>query len=199
MSWGLVAAGVGTVIGGALSNRGSRSAARAQQQANQAGIDEQRRQFDLTRQDQMPWLDAGRSALGRLSMASEGNLSAFQMDPGYQFRLQQGQQGMDRGAAARGRLYSGGYDADRMAYNSGMASQEFGNWWGRQAELAGVGQRTASGLGQMGMGMASNIGNMYRDAGAARASSYQQQGNNWANVASGLGGLAGSYFANRRG
>lgn len=199
MSWVAVAVGVGTaVVGGVAQNRAAKKAANAQNRATDASIEEQRRQFDLTRQDHMPWLDAGKSALGRLNAASTGDFSNFYRDPSYQFTLDQGIQGLDRGAAARGRLYSGGHDADRIRFASGLASQEYGNWWNRQAGLAQVGQAATSNIGSLGMGMANNISGLLMQNGQARASSYLNQGNNYAQMAGGIGGLLNyGYQSNR--
>lgn len=165
-------------------------AAKASQNATNATVGEQRRQFDLTRQDQMPWLQAGQSALGRLNAASTGDFSAFTESPGYQFRVDQGFQGLNRGAAANGSFGSGGADADRIALGQGLASAEFGDWWNRQAGLAGVGQSTASGLGSLGANMATNIGNAWQNnADNQRQSSYAKANAN-SQLAGGLAGLA---------
>lgn len=55
----------------------------------------------------------------------------FQADPGYAWRQQQQQQGMERSAAARGGLFSGGTVADLMARSGDLASQEYGNAYNR--------------------------------------------------------------------
>lgn len=178
----------------------ARNASDAQLQSTQLAIDEQRRQFDLSRGDMMPWLESGKGALGRLDAASTGDMSQFQASPDYNFRLDQGMRSLDRNAAARGSLFGGGTDLDRINYGQGMASGEFGNWWNRQAGLAGVGQTAASGLGALGANSANSIGNMLMQGGNARASSYLRQGdataNQWGNYAGafgwGLGQLGGS-------
>lgn len=66
----LIAAGVGA--GGAIlsanaSNRGQQQAANASQQAADAATAEQRRQYDLSRADNAPWLATGQSALNQLA------------------------------------------------------------------------------------------------------------------------------------
>lgn len=186
MPWGAV---IGAVVGGIAQNSAAKKGAKATDQSSQRSIDEQRRQFDLTRQDQMPWLDAGRGALGDMQRLMGGDFSKFYQSPDYTFARDQGLQSLERGAAARGGMYSGGADADRMRFASGLASQNYGNFYSRLQSMAGQGQTTASNLGQMGMGMANNIGNSLMNAGNARASAYQQQGNNWAQLAGGLGNM----------
>lgn len=158
-----VGASLGSGIAGASA---SKKASKAQQQSAMSAIDEQRRQFDLTRQDNMPWLQAGQNALGQLT----NPLANFQASPDYQFRRDEGIRGIQQTAAARGGLASGNALKALTQYNSNLASGEFGNWWNRQAGLAGVGQATASSLGAMGQNTAGNIGNALMSGGDARAS-----------------------------
>lgn len=63
MSWALVAGAAITVVGGAISSRNASKGVDAQTNASLAATDEQRRQYDQTRTDMMPWLDAGTGAL----------------------------------------------------------------------------------------------------------------------------------------
>ncbi len=51
--------------------------------------------------------------------------------PGYQFALQQGLQGVERGAAAKGTLLTGGTLKGLAQYGSGLASQTYGDTWNR--------------------------------------------------------------------
>ena len=151
----------------------SNKAAGAQKDASKKAIEEQRRQFDLTRSDQMPWLQAGQGALANMQALNNGDFSKFYQSPDYQFALDEGFKAMDRSAASRGRLYSGGYGQDLTKYGQGLATQNYGNYYNRLAGTAGVGQTTASNLGQLGQNMANSIGNQYNQIGAARASAYQ--------------------------
>lgn len=197
MSWGAVIGAAAGLVGTAMSNRGASRGADAASQAQLAAIDEQRRQYDQTREDMMPWLTAGRGALGRLE-GLLANPDSIQNSAAYQWRFNQGLQGLDRSAAARGNLFSGGHHADVLGYGQGMASQEYTDQWNRLAGLAGVGQTTASSLGTFGANAASNVGNALGNIGQARQSMYQQQGQNYANLAYGLGGLANNWIQNRR-
>ena len=49
----------GTVVGAIVKGKAEKQAAQAQVDASNAAIVEQRRQYDQTRQDQMPWMTAG--------------------------------------------------------------------------------------------------------------------------------------------
>jgi hypothetical protein len=55
----------------------------------------------------------------------------FKVDPGYQFRLDQGNQSIQNMAAATGNLNSGRALKDALSFSSGLASQEYGNAYGR--------------------------------------------------------------------
>lgn len=84
MAFWLPAAIIGSsILGAGASISAGNKAAKATQQATDAATAEQRRQFDLARQDQMPWLQAGRGALDMRSRllglggASGGGGNAF--------------------------------------------------------------------------------------------------------------------------
>lgn len=180
MSWGIVAGAAVSVVGGAIAGnqqkKAAQGAANAQMEGQQLSIAEQQRQFDLTRQDLQPWMQAGQGALGQMQALNSGDFSSFTQSPDYQFALEQGLQGLDRSAAARGSLNTGGHSADVMGYAQGLATQNYGNFYNRLAGLANVGQTTATGLGQFGANAANNIGNAYGNIGNARASAYQARG-----------------------
>lgn len=192
MSWGAIAGAAIGVIGGVMQNNANKKGANAAAAGQQASVLEQQRQYDQTRQDMMPWLDAGRQGLNQLSLLASGDMRGFHQSPEYAFTRDQGLQSLERGAAARGGMYSGGADADRMRFASGLASQEYGNHWNRLAGLSGVGQSTAGSLGSFGANAAANIGNAYGNIGNIRQSMYQQQGQNNAQ----MWGAAGGAFAN---
>lgn len=200
MSWGLVAGAAITVIGGAVAsnqaNKGAKGAANAQERANQLAIEEQRRQYDQTRTDMMPWLNAGSGALSQMQQLNSGDFSSFKESPDYQFTFNEGQRALDQGAASRGGLFGGGNSRDTIKYGQGAASQQYGNFYARLQSMAGQGQTTAGGLGQLGAGMANQIGGYQNNSGQARASAYNQIGQNNAQFAAGTAGTLNNLFQN---
>lgn len=154
----------------------SNKSADAQKGAAKKSIAEQQRQFDLTRSDMMPWLNAGKGALADLQALNNGDFSKFYQSPDYQFALDEGFKAMDRSAASRGRLYSGGYGQDLVNFGQGLATQNYGNFYGRLANLANVGQTASTNLGSFGQNKANSISNQYTNIGNARASAYQGYG-----------------------
>lgn len=168
-------AGAAVVGAGAQIISGNK-AAKAQRQAAQLGITEQQRQYDTTRADYAPWRAAGEQALGNLTRAYSGDRSAFTASPGYQFNYDEGLRAIDRGAAARGLLHSGAGVKAEQRFGSGLASNEYNNWWNQGLGLAGLGQGALNSTTQAGQNAANNITNAYTQMGNARASSYANTG-----------------------
>lgn len=118
--------------------------------------------------------DTGAAGYGRY--AKDFGMQDFQQDPGYAFRLSEGLKGLDRTAAARGGLISGGALKAATRYGQEMGSQEYQNAFNRYQtnrtnQLQPLGNLMASGqaaanqqalqAGQYG----SNVGNIYQSQG----------------------------------
>lgn len=125
------------------------------------------------------------------------DFSAFYQTPDYLVARDEGIQGLDRGAAARGRLYSGGADADRMRFASNLGSQAFGNFQNNLFRLAGFGGQANSQLNSLGQNTGNQIGGQLNNIGNARASGYLNQGNAFSNAWSGVGSAFGDYWGSR--
>lgn len=67
--------------------------------------------------------------------------SQIQQSAGYQFARDQGEQAINRSAAAKGMLGSGNVLAELAKYGQGMASQEYGNQVNRLSGLLGQSQQ----------------------------------------------------------
>lgn len=193
-------AGATLAVGAYSANQQSKAGkagAAAQGQAAAMSTEEQRRQFDLSRQDQLPFLEAGYDALRLQNEALKGDFSGFKDAPDYAYALDQGLRTQERGAAARGGFMGGGADADRIALAQGLASQNFGNYWSRLQNRAGQGQGSAQNLAGYGMQMAGNIGQNLQNAAGARASSYANSANAWGNFGQQALGAFGQYMGSR--
>lgn len=132
-----------------------------------------------------------------------------QNDPGYQFRLQQGQQALQNSAAARGGLLSGGTAKALADYNQNAASGEYGNVYNRAlntygtnynqfvndqtnrynklAAISGIGQTTANDLSLAGLNTGNSVANTLLTSGGQIG---QQLNNAGAATASGYVGGA---------
>ncbi|HET6725888.1 MAG TPA: hypothetical protein VFH85_07780 [Gammaproteobacteria bacterium] len=198
MPWGLVATAVVGAYGAYEQGQAGESGAEAQQRAADTNIAENRRQFDLTREDQAPFLAAGRDALARQAAFLEGDTSGFEDSAQYQFAVDQGFQGLNRGLAARGAAgpggFSGGADADRIALGQGLATQYADNYWNKLAQRAGQGQQSAQSLAGLGQGYAEMSGQERTNAAQARASAYANRANAWGNFGNQLVSGIGEYY-----
>lgn len=199
-----------SLIGGAVSANAAEDAAEQQQQSARDALALQERMFNKTVELNEPFRQVGVKSINRLGDLTgvSGNTGAegygdltrkFDMqtdyleDPGYQFRLSEGNKALTRQLTAGGQLYSGRALKDTTAYNSGMASQEFGNAYDRWRTQQGdtFNRLSAlSGTGQVATGAVSNAGANYGNAGAslitgagnAKAAGTVGQANAWGNA-----------------
>jgi hypothetical protein len=173
------------VIGGGASLLGASKASKAAGNATEAQLlaareanELQKYMYDTTRTDQAPWREAGAAALGQLQEflkpgADLGALLAKQ--PGYQARLAEGVNALDRSASARGGIGSGGALKALTRFGQDYASNELNNVFNRYAALAGIGQTANQAIGQAGQNYANQAGSNLIGAGQARASGYYGQ------------------------
>ena len=106
----------------------------------------------------------------------------FMTDPGYQFRFEEGQRALERGAAAKGGLLSGGLARKTQRYGQGMASNEYSNVYNRISNIAGLGQVATNQSGAYAMNAGQSMGTAAAQGGYAAAAGQQAAGNAWANA-----------------
>lgn len=200
MTWVAAAIATSAVVGAYSSSK----AAKAQKQAADQSAEVQREIFQKQTELAEPFRQAGITSQNELmrllgiggdqTAADYGMLTRgfgekdLQMDPGYAFRLREGEKALERMQAARGNLLSGGAIKAGQRYGQDLASQEYMNAFNRaQAQLGtrlgalgslyGAGQAaTQQVAGQAGQ-YGENVGNLLMAGGAARASGYAGQAN----------------------
>jgi len=212
-AWMIPAAILGSSLFGAST---AKSAAKTQASAAERAADVQkqvadqqvalqREMFEKTREDQAPYRTAGYNALAEMQRTAGNVPGAFRFgagdftaDPGYAFRLSEGQKQLDRQAAIRSGQISGSALKAAQRFGQEMGSQEFGNafnraltsyntdvarenqLYNRQAAMSGIGQTATNLVGQAGQTYATsagnalgsygtNVGNLMTNAGAANA------------------------------
>jgi hypothetical protein len=126
------------------------------------------------------------------------DMSAFFQSPGYQFRRQEGTRGIERSAAASGGAFSGNALRALAEFNSGLASQEFGNYFNQLASVAGIGQTATNQTAAYGADYANQAGRNALYAGEARASGITDRANIIGQGINQLGGIAGYYSQKRK-
>jgi len=191
-------------ISGIVGSSAASKAAKAQTQAADQSAALQREMFDKQVELQAPFREAGLSAQNKLMQylglsgapgeagygkyAGDFTMQDFTTDPGYAFRLAEGNKALDRTAAARGGLLSGGAMKAAQRYGQDMGSQEYMNAFNRYQtnranqlnplqSLMGAGQTGANTLTQAAGQLGSDLGQNALGAGNARASGYMGQAN----------------------
>lgn len=201
LSWIGPAVSVATSLFGASQQR---KAAQTQADAATSAAQLQYQQYLDSVERQKPFYEAGVNALPELVAASRYKpfgMDQFQQDPGYAFRLAEGQKALERSAAARGGLISGGALKAATRYGQDMGSQEYTNAFNRyQAEraatlkplqsLAGMSQTSAETTGNLGANAVNQMGQDYMGAANARASGYIGTANT---LTKGINNLVGSF------
>jgi hypothetical protein len=230
MPWGIAAAGI---AGGALSAAGQSDAAAASGAVAREQLAWTKKVYENAQKDIVPYTHLGEvgakgyeanlpyltSQYGMedykkspLYTPMVSNLAELQATPGYQFQLQQGLQGIQQGAAAKGGLLSGAAGQAMNNYAQGQAAQGYQSAWERAQKAYGtaftqdlsqkaqigtmylepakLGQNSVLGLGNIGVGAATAMQPAYQSLGAANAAGASA---GWTGAASAVGSL-GSLF-----
>jgi hypothetical protein len=202
--------GGASLIGGAMASKaqkkGANAAAAAQSTAAQAGIEEQRRQFDAMQTLFKPYVDAGGGALSRQmdlngmngAEAQQKAIEAIQMGPEYGSLVQQGEEGILQNAAATGGLRGGNVQASLAKFRPEVLSALINQQYQRLGGLTSMGQASASGQAAAGGAFANNVSTLFGQRGDAQANAAlvrgQANANMWGNLASTVGFIAGRGF-----
>lgn len=200
--WVAGAAVVGTIGGALISSNAAGNAADTQAGASRDAIAEQRRQADRSYADQAPYRAAGVGALGQYQTDINKPTTAADVmqDPGYQFGLDQGQQALDRKAAASGGRISGASLKEASRFNTGTAAAGYSAAYqrgqdrlNRLASLAGLGQTSTQASAAAGANSTNAISGLVAQQGVNAGSAQLAQGNIWGNASNQLGALYGRY------
>lgn len=210
MSWGLVAVAGASVVGGMMSadaqGDAAAQAAAAQGQASEAGIAEQRRQFDALQKLLQPYVEAGTGALGAqqnlIGLGGAGQqqeaINALQNSPQFAAMIRQGENALLQNASATGGLRGGNLQGALAQFRPNLLAQTISDQYARLGGMTSLGQNAAAGVGNAGMTTGTNIANLLQQQGAAQAGGYLAAGKAeagmWNAPAQGLGtyfGLGG--------
>ena len=197
MTWGVVAS-VGMGLYGASENRKAASqASDAATRANEQAMALQRQMFDEQKAMSAPYREAGVTGQNRLmellglgpntgaagygKYGRDFSMADYQADPGYAFRLSEGQKAIDRSAAARGGTQSGAALRAATRYGQEAGSQEYGRAYdryqtNRSNQLAPLGSLMTSGQNAAANAGAA-AGNYGTSAGNLMSTSGVNQGN----------------------
>lgn len=195
------------IVGGVMSSNAQRSAAssasRAQQQASNQSIAEQRRQFDAVQQLMAPYVQSGTTALSRYNAlsglageeAQQSLINQITSGAEYGSLVRQGEEAILQSASATGGLRGGNTQSALARFRPEILSSLIRDEYSRLGAMVSVGQNAAAGLGNAGMQTGQNISNQYGQIGQAQAGAALARGqataNMWGNIAGSVGLAAG--------
>jgi hypothetical protein len=203
---------LGFIANAIMGNKAADTAAGAQQGAANTSNDMLWRAEQENQAALKPWQEAGTNALSQMGSADfqrDFTANDFQADPGYAFRMAEGQKALERSAAAKGGLMSGGFAKGLAKYSQGVASDEFGNAYNRfnadrDRRFGRLGSIANMGVGARDQGIASRTGfahgygenlmggaNAYANGVATKASNWGKAINGVYNTLGMAAGMAG--------
>lgn len=197
---------IGDVFGGitGASQQAEAAGQASQTQAGmaQAGIDEQRRQFDKMVELLSPYVTAGKGALGAqqnlIGLGGAGPqqaaISALQQSPEFLALQQQGENAMLQNAAATGGLRGGNLQGALAQFRPQILANLINQQYSRLGGLSQMGQASAAGQASGGMQTGANIANLLGQQGAALAGGQLAQGSVVGNTFGTLANVAGAIY-----
>lgn len=206
MAWVAVAVVGGSVVSGMLASDAQQSAAStaagAQTAASEAGIAEQRRQFDAIQKLLAPYVSSGETAIGAqknlIGLGGAGEqqkaIEGLQNSPQFQMLQQQGENALLQNASATGGLRGGNLQAALAQFRPQILSQLIESQYGKLGALSGLGQASAAGQAAAAQQTGSDIAALLGQQGAAQAGSAlasgQAQAQAWGSVGQSIGSVA---------
>ena len=198
MSW-MAAAVIGSsVIGGVVQSNAARTAANVQTEAADAGIAEQRRQFDAAKALLQPYVDAGEPALAALSPYAEAGtgalqgqlalaglsgvdaqraaISAIEQGGEYQALVGAGEEAILQNASATGGLRGGNVQGALAEFRPQVLSSLINQQYSRLGGLTNMGLTTQQNLATIGQNAAAGVGTAGLQTGSNIANLYGDQG-----------------------
>lgn len=131
-----------------------------------------------------PWAQAGQQSM--TSLANNDFMNNWQQDPGYQFRLDEGNKAINSAAAARGMGNSGATMKALARYGQDYATGEYDKAYNRNytrlSQLAGFGQDATNGLVNASANYGNSVANNYMGLGNANAAANLAQANRFSNL-----------------
>ena len=199
-------------VGAYASNKASKAQSKAIKEgaATEAEVSRENLAFQKElaqqqREDFAPWRDVGQQALDKIwtgVQSGEFDVSQYDpgkfdpssvdvtQDPGYLFRLEQGQKAQEAGASARGRVLSGAQLKAMEEYSQGVASQEYGNAYARALQKYATDIDTYNrqlDRSNRNLNILSNLSTGGQSSAAGQAQSSQALGATSGNILSNLG------------
>jgi len=217
MPWSFIVPAAAGLFSAGQQADAAQNAANITGAATDRAVQLQNAQYQQMREDQAPYRQAGYNALAEMQRTARDLPGAFSFngdamysDPGYQFRLSEGQRAMAHGNnAGRGGLvsgtslkamqdyaqnaasgeYSNAYNRAFNSYNTDVASKN--QLYNRQANMAGIGQSATNLTNAAGANNANTIGNALISQAGNVANAGMIGSNAYGNAFAGIGSAYG--------
>lgn len=194
---------IGTFTGSTQQAEAGKRAAEVQAGMSQAGIEEQRRQFDKLTELMSPYVTAGAGALGQQqailglqgAQAQQAAYSGIQQSPEFLAMQQQGENALLQQASATGGLRGGNIQGALAQFRPGLLNQLVQQRYANLGGITSLGQASAAGQAGAGMQSAGAIANLLAQQGAAQAGGIMAKGGLQRNVFGDIMSIAGAAAA----
>ena len=170
------------VISDLFAGGAEKRAARERERGITQGIGEQRRQFDLTREDFAPFVERGNVAGERLLEliglrgieAEQGAIDDFTESPGQRFLRERQERAVLRNASATGGLRGGNVLQELQRQAFGRASTRLDNRTSLLERIASGGQNAATNQAGIGGNISSGIAQLLAERGDVRGTGIER-------------------------
>lgn len=194
---------VGELTGATAAGAAAERAAGVQARAAEAGIEEQRRQFDLTQELLSPFVQAGTGTEGvtgsleaqqallglRGPEAQQAAISQLEGSPVFQSLVGQGEEALLQQASATGGLRGGNVQGALAQFRPNILNQLIESQFSNLGGLTQLGQSSAARVGAAGQQTGANIAQLLEQQGAAQAGGIIGKGSTQARTFQNLLGL----------
>lgn len=181
---------IGNVASGISGLLGSNSASSALNSGYNNALSNLTSTYNNSLNNYSPYLNLGNQANSGLSSLLSGDYSGFYNSPDYQSALASGTQALDRSAAAKGSLYSGGQSADLTAYGQNLANQYLNNYRNSLMSLSNTGLSAANNVSSLGQNYSNSYSNLALGKASNNAATSANKYNSIGNI---IGGIAGFF------
>ena len=196
-----IAVGGATLVSGYMQGEAAQDAAAIQGQASEAGIQEQRRQFDKVQELLKPYTEAGVPALEAQQAflglkgpeAERAAIERIQGGQTFQALQKQGENALLQTASATGGLRGGNLQGALAQFRPALLSNLIEQQYGRLGGLTTLGQNAAAGTGAAAQTMGTNVTNLLGQQGAAAAGAEIAQGKAFGAIPSAISGGLGLF------
>lgn len=204
----LVVGAVATTVASNKAAKAAKAGAAAQSASAEAGIEEQRRQYDETQKLLAPYVSAGQPALSGQQdflglngqAAQQKAVSGIENSAQFGSLMQQGENAILQNASATGGLRGGNTQGALAQFRPQMLNSLINQQYERLGGLAQMGQASATGQAAAGQNSANSISDLLAQQGAAQAGAALAQGRAYQQTGAAINqgvGAFGAYMGGR--